>query len=55
MAVPYLYQNCVENGDGKQTRHLIKNVAEILVRDGCDLNYSLSSEGKEKLINSRDT
>ena len=34
---------------------LIKNVAEILVRDGCDLSYSFSSEGKDKLINSRDT
>lgn len=34
---------------------LIKNIAEILVKDGCDLNYSFSSEGKEKLINSRDT
>ena len=32
---------------------LIKNVAEIL--DGCDLSYSFSSEGKDKLINSRDT
>ena len=34
---------------------LIKNVAEILVRDGCDLNYNFSSKGKDKLINSRDT
>lgn len=33
---------------------LIQNVAKILVRDGCDLNYNFSSEGEEKLINSRD-
>lgn len=33
---------------------LIKDAAEILVRDGCDVNFSVSSEDKENLINSRD-
>lgn len=33
---------------------LIKNVADLSVRDGCDLDCNFSSEDKEKLINSRD-
>lgn len=49
IAVSYLY--CVEKES--KSGILIKNVADILVRDCCDLDCNFSGEDKEKLINSR--